>query len=312
MNRYQLSKQEVPQLPYDMFPEIDNRIIDVINRFLKQKVAAGYSRYTLLEYIYIFPRFFEKCNKWPLTEITSYDIAIWKEKFIVGKVPSTTRAQISRITALFSFFQSEKLITRNPVTKRLRIKCPPSQVMDIPADEMARIMIVTESLSIRDRTLICLLHDAGIRRKEILGLMVADIDWINSKITVYGKRNKKRALRISESVLYLIRELIEFNHTKGCDNGFVFLGNTGNPLQPECFRLVVKSVGQKAKVKGKFHSNRFRHLKATTLMESGYGIKRTQAYMGHSWASTTMIYIHIQETLAKYYYDKGMNNYDTK
>lgn len=76
MNRFQLSKQEVPQLPYDMFPEIDNRIIDVINRFLKQKVAAGYSRYTLQEYIYLFPRFFEKCNKWPLTEITSYDIAI--------------------------------------------------------------------------------------------------------------------------------------------------------------------------------------------------------------------------------------------
>ncbi|MFC2032947.1 tyrosine-type recombinase/integrase [Chloroflexota bacterium] len=101
--------------------------------------------------------------------------------------------------------------------------------------------------NVRDKCIISLLADSGMRLSEIANIHVEDIDWETYTITIIGKGNKQRRAPFTERTANLLRTLLNNNghHTDniwginqyGIQKMFKTLGyNTGIKCNPHSFR----------------------------------------------------------------------------
>lgn len=62
--------------------------------------------------------------------------------------------------------------------------------------------------NLRDKTIICLLADSGIRLNELVNIQVKDIDWDNQTITIWGKGSKQRKAPFTNKTGRLLHQLL--------------------------------------------------------------------------------------------------------
>jgi len=146
---------------------------------------------------------------------------------------------------------------------------------------------------------------AGLRKKELLSLKLADVDVENLSIFIrQGKGSKDRIVPINYSLAeILIRYLGERKRlNKTCPEFFTsYTLNTGF-TQSGLKRLLEKII----KASGiKFNIHKLRHTFATLMLEGGCDIYSLAKMMGHSDIKTTTIYLaanieHLREQVAKH------------
>ena len=100
--------------------------------------------------------------------------------------------------------------------------------------------------SLRDRAIISLFADSGMRLSELANIKVCDIDWGNYTVTIWGKGNKQRKAPFTERSAKLLRQLISEDGTgenvwnmkpRGIQNMLLELvKKTGLPCNPHTFR----------------------------------------------------------------------------
>ena len=97
----------------------------------------------------------------------------------------------------------------------------------------------------RDRCLMQLMLNAGLRAAEVLALTVYDIDWLSGKLTVrQGKGKKDRILWLNEPVL---EELRRWRPRRPANaQGLLFPTLKGTPIHASALRAMVKRRGHKA------------------------------------------------------------------
>ena len=105
--------------------------------------------------------------------------------------------------------------------------------------------------TLRDKAIISLFADSGMRLNELSNIKASDIDWENYTITIWGKGNKQRKAPFTERSANLLRELISQNGTgeniwhmkrRGIQNMLLELAKgTGLPCNPHTFRRTFAS-----------------------------------------------------------------------
>ena len=76
----------------------------------------------------------------------------------------------------------------------------------------------------------------------------------------------------------------------------LFLNRRGRQLSRAMIFTIVKSLGEKAKIKKKISPHSFRHSFATHLLENGADLRSIQMMLGHESITTTEIYMHVDKT----------------
>ena len=66
---------------------------------------------------------------------------------------------------------------------------------------------------LRDKTIISLFADSGMRLSELASIKASDIDWDSYTITIIGKGNKQRKALFTERTANLLRQWIHNNGT---------------------------------------------------------------------------------------------------
>ncbi len=69
--------------------------------------------------------------------------------------------------------------------------------------------------NIRDKTIVSLLLDSGIRLSELTDIRRADINWDTQTITIIGKGNKQRRALFTGKTARLLQVYLRDNHTEG-------------------------------------------------------------------------------------------------
>ena len=147
----------------------------------------------------------------------------------------------------------------------------------------------------RNKTMIQLMLDTGLRLSEACNLKWNDIDLNTGKLMVrQGKGAKDRALWIGEQDLELLRTWRErqAKDVKG-NPAHVFTTLAGKPVSPRYVQKMVARLAAKAGIEKKVHPHTLRHSFATDLYRETSKIRLVQKALGHSDLSTTMIYTHI-------------------
>ena len=172
----------------------------------------------------------------------------------------------------------------------------------------------------RDKLLIRLLYESGLRIGEALGLRHEDmITGNNNAIKVIprvdninyvrAKGGIERTVDVIKEVMqwysaYLIDEYLEID----CDFVFVVTkapgkGKVGNPLSYKTVDSLFRRLSKKTGIKVNPHL--LRHTHATELIRAGWDMSYVQKRLGHTNIQTTInTYVHLSEEDLRVEYDK--------
>jgi len=143
-----------------------------------------------------------------------------------------------------------------------------------------------------------LVAESGIRRGEVCGLNVGDVDLANHTITVKRSVSKKRKLKSPKNgkarVFAVSPQLAEKlrPYVKGrTEDEPLFLSKKGMRLEPNNFvKRHLKPILKKLELEGAAHA--FRHGNATLLDSLRVSLRVRQDRLGHADPKTTMLYTH--------------------
>jgi integrase/recombinase XerD len=164
----------------------------------------------------------------------------------------------------------------------------------LTAEERAALLKQTTPrypTGLRNRCLMLVMLDCGLRAREALQLEGRDIEWQSGKLKVrQGKGKKDRVLWLNEAALEWLRRWRERRPRAGT---LLFTTLAGAPLRDNYLRAMVKRYGLKAKIAKDVHPHMLRHTFATDLYRETKNIRLVQKALGHASLGTTMIYTHI-------------------
>ena len=163
---------------------------------------------------------------------------------------------------------------------------------------------MAERAAVRNRAILLVLYDTGIRVSELCGLRLSDFDRKHSILTVKGKGSKERRIALGTNCLrnllyYLDRhrpdeeELAEWGSV-GEDH--LFLSETRTPLTKNGVTLLFKRIRQRAGITGKRVSPHIlRHSFAIRYLVLGNDPFSLQELLGHEDMTTVKNYMHMND-----------------
>jgi integrase len=101
----------------------------------------------------------------------------------------------------------------NPIHK---IDIPKVSKRILPSLTIEQVNLLIEQADcLRDKSIISLFADSGMRLNELTNIKTSDIDWEEQTITIWGKGSKQRKAPFTEKTAILLKELISQNGTDG-------------------------------------------------------------------------------------------------
>jgi site-specific recombinase XerD len=148
--------------------------------------------------------------------------------------------------------------------------------------------------ALRDRAIITLLFDTGIRASELTNLRLRDVDLNNERIMVMGKGRKERVLPICPKTARVLWRYLVTRDDQGANN-FLFTTRTGRPMERNSLRQILKRIGERAGVSG-VNVHRFRHTFAICFLRNGGHMLALQRMLGHSTLDMVQRYLALAQT----------------
>ncbi len=174
----------------------------------------------------------------------------------------------------------EEILHSNPMT---RVRLPKLEQKILPAFTVREIqqlhsVILGDSVrALRNRCLIDLLLDSGIRLKECASIKVGDIDERTGTFLVFGKGQKERMCHIGALALRAYLKYLRVR--KGEKGDPLWIGERG-PMTHLGIAETLEKLGKAAGVH--CHPHKFRRTCALFMLRNGADIFSVQHLLGHS------------------------------
>jgi site-specific recombinase XerD len=185
--------------------------------------------------------------------------------------PATASNRFRALQQFFKFLVEEGEIDRSPMERMKRPAVPVEPVPVLSGEDLRALLAACSGKSFeerRDTAIIRLLVDTGMRRAELLGLRVADVDFDQDVAVVLGKGRRPRACPFGNKTgLALSRYLrLRGGHPFAAEQA-LWLGKKG-PLTETGLTQMLWRRSEQAGI-GKVHPHQFRHTFAHTWLAQG-------------------------------------------
>ncbi len=226
--------------------------------------------------------------------------------------------------AFFHWLVHREMLQSNPFDRVVFPKVGKPLIQTIDAEEFERLLLactptnesgpIAERAAVRNRAILWVFYDTGIRISELCGLRLGDFDRKRGILTVKGKGSKERRVALGQNCLrnllyYLDKqrpdeeELADWG-SAGEDH--LYLSETRTPLTKNGVTLLFARLRKRAGITGKrISAHIFRHTFAIRYLKLGNDPFSLQELLGHEDLSTVRLYMHmndddIQEQKRKY------------
>ena len=151
-------------------------------------------------------------------------------------------------------------------------------------------------LNLRDRAIIELLYSTGMRRSELSGLDIDDVDLRRGEILVRcGKGGKERIVPVGEKALSsLCRYLDERLKILPCEEALFVVGGKRR-ITPEYLSERMRLWKERSGVASDGCTHAFRHSFASHLLAHGAPLEAIRRLLGHAEIGTTTRYTHLRD-----------------
>lgn len=218
--------------------------------------------------------------------------------------PLTFRSQNARllpVRALFAWCVKNGHLAANPASDlelpKVEQRLPKAALTAAEAEQVLAVPDITTVAGLRDRTMLEVLYCTGIRRAELAGLNVRDLDSQRGTLLVrQGKGRKDRYVPIHHRCITWLEAYLHQARPKLVaepDDGTLFLTVDGTRFSLDRLTQLVRDLVKTSGVAKDGACHLFRHTLATVMLEGGADIRYVQAMLGHADLSTTQIYAQV-------------------
>lgn len=286
-------------------------LIDSFLYYLRYE--RNYSRYTIDAYskdLYQFEDYIKGViGIFDPVQVDSDIVRNWIVALLEQKIsPVSVNRKLSSLKSFFKFLVKQGIISANP----LRLVTGPKTKKPLPyfiREKEMDLLLDGDGFDegfegVRDRLIIEMLYDTGMRRSELVGLKDSDIDFDALLIKVTGKRNKQRLIPFAEGLKNLMLAYTSVrNQEVGVVDEWFFVRKKGGALSPGIVYLTVKKHLSTITSLSKRSPHVLRHSFATGMLNNGAELNAVKDLLGHSSLASTSIYTHTTfEELKKVYH----------
>lgn len=199
------------------------------------------------------------------------------------------------VTVFCAWLVDEQIITTNPARK-LAPKKPKRLPASYTNAQLAQLLHVCDE---RDRAMLIMLLDTGLRSSEIVSLDRCQVDLHTGHFTVVGKGNKERSGALSVYTLQALRAYLELREDH---EPALFLGVKGRLTRSGMYQIVARrarQAGIRGEVRRLVHA--FRATFAKSYIIQGGDLETLRQLLGHESLTMAAHYATLadQELLAK-------------
>lgn len=157
-----------------------------------------------------------------------------------------------------------------------------------------------QELASRDRAIMLMLLNTGMRVSELVQLDRHSVQSAEgaSHVTVIGKGNKERVLKLNQSATQALADYFYDREklVKATGQKALFVNRFGHRMSRQAVYEIIKKYVHVAQLPPKAASispHKLRHTLATLLLKNGENLRVVQEILGHSSIKTTEIYTHV-------------------
>jgi integrase/recombinase XerD len=268
--------------------------------WLESMQARGLSPKSLTGYaseVGQFVRFLrEQLNLTDLDAVQPHHIRKW---LIARQQHGISNAQLHndyrKPRTFWNWCIKEELTTNNPFAKVEKPKLQPTLKPALTPDEVEQILQACEGKEwtrLRDKALILLLLDTGLRIHEAHNLTVADAQ--QETVLIRGKGGKQRVVFLSAEVRLAIKRYLKACPYPLTDESPLWWGRNG-ALTLWGIMEVVEKIGKRAELPKPLGAHTFRRTFATWSLRSGIDLEQLRQLMGHSDYTVLRQYLSLVE-----------------
>lgn len=224
--------------------------------------------------------------------------AEWLRSYVVemmrnGKAPRTIHRKISAYRTYVRFSKRQGLMDLDPtdsvslpkLSKRLPNVIPEHAMNELFQEEV----FPSDWKGRRDRSVIALMYETGIRLSELIALETNDLVRDQSELRVFGKGNKERRVPLMKETVESVEEHLRMRPFK---SRFLFVSDAGRSLYPSfVYRRVHHYLSLVSSLQ-KRSPHVLRHSFATHLLNRGAELNAVKDLLGHASLSSTEVYTH--------------------
>lgn len=205
-----------------------------------------------------------------------------------GKLSSVTiHKRMKHLKTFFLWMVRKDYIDRSVLSSFPMPKTRKRLPKALSPDDVQRLLDVP--MSERDRAIVCMMLDSGLRLSEVAALTLDDIDLMRGMVRVrHGKGDKERYALFGSTTVEVLKAWLA---VRVSSNSAVFVNAQEQRLTAGGMYKVVRRVARSAGLK--VHPHALRHTFATEYLNADGLVTDLQLLMGHEKIETTLIYAHV-------------------
>ena len=287
----------------------------MLQKFIKYiRYEKGYSSHTVLSYNNDISQFEEyllqqtgEVNHAAVDSDIVRNYVVW----LMGQnmTPRSVGRKLSALRTFYKYLVKLDVVALSPVA----MVAKPKEAKPLPSfvkqSDMAQLLeegieVSDDFVSLRDRLILDVLYQTGMRRAELLQLRDKDVDMSARTIKVTGKRNKQRIIPYGAKLQSSREKYIAVrNKEVGGEVETLFVRENGEPLYPMMVYRIVKAGLAKVSTLSKLSPHVLRHTFASAMLNNGAEMDSVKELLGHASLASTQVYTHITFEELKHNYN---------
>ncbi len=201
--------------------------------------------------------------------------------------PNSIAGRVRTLRAFAGWVQRELQLGAHPLAGLPIPKVPDVLVPSLTAPELRALLGAVEDRSsdvARDRAIVLLMLDTGIRLGELVAVSICDVDLIEGRCRVMGKGSKERVVPLGGRTRRAIRMSLLSRGPLAADDP-LFVGRRGSRLTPRAVQQLVGRLARSAGLTQRCSPHVLRHSFARAFLANGGDVFSLQRILGHSPSS---------------------------
>ncbi len=233
-----------------------------------------------------------------LDDVTAREVRGWQmEHMERGEKAGTVKRRLSSLSSFFRYLRRHGLFEADIMAKVSAPKQPKRLPVFFKEKETEHLydegLFPDTFMGQRDKLMLRMLYETGMRRSELAGLKTASVDFSSLTIKVLGKRNKERLIPIENELAHNIKEYLALKEQEKGPSEWLFVGARGRQITPQDVYLTVKKYMTALSDADRISPHVFRHSFATHILNEGGNIEAIKELLGHADLATTEVYTHV-------------------
>ena len=233
-----------------------------------------------------------------LVSVTAGDLRSWLIKRSAhGDCPATLRRRVQALRALYRYLLRKNIVTVNPAAQVELAKLAkplPKLVREKTVNALLDAEIDLDDFAqVRDRLIVMLFYETGIRLSELIGLQDSAVDTDKCELKVHGKRDKDRLIPFGDELAQWITRYRGLRAGVRPVCGNLLVTAKGNPLYSSLVYRVVHEGLAMAGGTGKLSPHVLRHTFASVMLNRGAELNSVKELLGHESLAATQVYTHV-------------------